>query len=84
MLYVEVLKKHYNNVGRTFCDAISICRTRYRRALSPLQGGLSRLLRFPSHLPEPGPLVERMPGAAVTLEELVPGSAGLFLKLPSR
>jgi len=22
MLYVEVLKKHFNNVGRTFCDAI--------------------------------------------------------------
>jgi len=23
MLYVEVLKKHYNNVGRTFSDAIT-------------------------------------------------------------
>jgi len=22
MMYVEVLKKRYNNVGRTFCDAI--------------------------------------------------------------
>jgi len=25
MLYVEILKKHYNNVGRTFCDAIINC-----------------------------------------------------------
>jgi len=25
MLYVEVLKKRYNNVGRTFCDAIKEC-----------------------------------------------------------
>jgi len=24
MLYVEVLKKRYDNVGRTFCDAICI------------------------------------------------------------
>jgi len=24
MLYVEVLKKRYNNVGRTFCDAIKV------------------------------------------------------------
>jgi len=24
MLYVEVLKKRYNDVGRTFCDAINI------------------------------------------------------------
>jgi len=23
MVYVEVLKKRYNNVGRTFCDAIN-------------------------------------------------------------
>jgi len=23
MSYVEVLKKRYNNVGRTFCDAIN-------------------------------------------------------------
>jgi len=23
MLYVEVLKKRYNNVGRTFCNAIN-------------------------------------------------------------
>ena len=26
MLYVEVLKKHCNNVGRTFCDAIMVTR----------------------------------------------------------
>jgi len=25
MLYVAVLKKRYNNVGRTFCDAINAC-----------------------------------------------------------
>jgi len=29
MFYVEVLKKRYNNVGRTFCDAINPQRCPY-------------------------------------------------------
>jgi len=41
MLYVEVLKKRYNNVGRTFCDAINPEAESCGRVIS---GSIRRLL----------------------------------------
>jgi len=35
MLYVEILKKRYNNVGRTFCDAIINLLVYGRRGTDP-------------------------------------------------